>query len=67
MNDVNYIYISSDNPIRVIFNGTNEVITEHLSFINTKQTFDINIQNDDDTLLENNIQILWGRVEESLT
>jgi len=62
-NDLNYIYISAQHPIRVVINGTNELIVEHLSYINTKATFDVFLENVDTGILENNIQVLYGRVE----
>jgi len=61
--NLNYIYISCQYPVRVTFNGTNDVICQHLSWINTEESQDIFIANNDDTLLENNIQILYGTVE----
>ncbi len=63
INDANYVYISSQHPVRIMINGSNEVIAEHLSYINTTGAFDVHLSNSDVTILENNVQILYGRVE----
>ncbi len=65
-NALNYIYISCQHPVRIIFNGTNEIVCQHLSWINTDEAQDVRIENNDTTLLENNIQILYGTVEPSI-
>ena len=67
LNDINYLYISAINPIRLIFNGNNNIVCEHLSFINTETSFNVRIENNDLTLLENNIQVLYGRIDPQLT
>jgi len=67
LNDINYLYISAANPIRIIFNGSNDVVCEHLSFINTETMFNVRIENNDPNLLENNIQVLYGRIDQQTT
>ncbi len=61
--NLNYIYLSCQYPVRVTFNGTNDVICQHLSWVNAEESQDLRIENNDTTLLENNIQILYGTVE----
>ncbi len=65
--DVNYLYISAQYPIRVVIDGSNEIICEHLSWINTEQTSFITITSNDVAILENNVQILYGTSDPVLT
>lgn len=67
INDINYLYVSSQHPIRVTINGDNSFVCEHLSWINTNSTSDIFLENDDNSILENNVQILYGRVDDNPT
>lgn len=61
--EANYLYVSAQHPIKVIFNHTQEITVEHLSWVNTEVPSDITLINADVTVLENNIQILYGKVE----
>ena len=62
-NNINYLYISSDNVIRITFNGSNDVVCQHLSFINMDQSFSIHISNNDISLLANEIQLMYGTIQ----
>jgi len=46
MSDINFIYLSSDNQIKVFINNSvQELMVQHLSYVNLEEPFDIKLIN----------------------
>ncbi len=63
MSNCNYLYLTASQPVRIIMDGSNELIVNHLSYVNLDANVDFLIQNlDNAEAVATDIQILYGRV-----
>jgi len=64
VDQINFIYVTSDAPFRFIVNGDNELITNHISLINLDLKFNILIESVTSSNVSSvtNIKYLHGKL-----
>jgi hypothetical protein len=61
IDDINFLYMSCEKQISVFINVTNQLIVQHLSYINLLGTFDIILSNVSGQL-NSEVQLFYGAV-----
>jgi len=62
--EINYIYLSSDNQIKVFINDAEqEIMVQHLSYVNLIEPFDIKLRNVSTSMISE-VQLFYGAIGE---
>jgi len=61
IDDINFIYLSSENQISAKINNQTELILQHLSYINLSETFDVILSNVSGQM-NSEIQLFYGSI-----
>jgi len=64
ISDINFIYLSCENQIKIVYEGSNNLVAQHLSLVNLQVPFDIVLSNVSG-VMKSEIQLFFGNISTS--